>query len=604
MDPPNCTARRLVRSSIAGSAFSPIGKLMFEYVSARGCAFAGAFALWSAMCPLAAQSATSVRAAHPHGISAGAPRLRAVRAAIVPSNITPADPPVARPDTTPCVVPLFKNLAFEDFTPKPFQFMPPAACAAPWSKVVLSVHFSVTPGVQFDRTAEIGLGGSTIFFGTTAEPFANEGPAWTVGRDETDLSALFRRPQSGQISLGNVVNQQYTGIIYGSATLAFYPPDAKYPAPRVADVVVPLADPLGDAVPLSSSSSVLATVFTPPKNVERAYLDVIAQSQSADEFWYTCVPNNLTGPLNDCGNTAFRETDAAVDGKPAGVSPVYPWIFTGGIDPFLWAPIPGVQTLNFVPYRIDLTPFAGQLDTGGSHTVALTEFNANNFFAVTGNLLLFLDAGASALTGGLDTDTLAATPPEVVSEHGTFNPDGTVNTRSARSFALSGHLQTSHGFVRTQVNESIQFVQHEAIVNSPTQFEQAISQDETVSASTFIGGASPSSVQTWFNYPLQLFYDYSVNADGTAQQQTSVHQGYVISTSGSVAHGPPSWSFVSDTVSPQDTLHFDASGNFTGFSNNASSQIYQAGDSTGGCYGRKVAARNLVVFVNVDIGCK
>jgi len=55
-------------------------------------------------------------------------------------------------------------------------------------------------------------------------------------------------------------------------------------------------------------------------------------------------------------NTAFRESEVTIDGNPAGVAPVYPWIFTGGIDPELWIPIPGVQTLNFKPYRVNLTP--------------------------------------------------------------------------------------------------------------------------------------------------------------------------------------------------------------------------------------------------------
>ena len=29
-------------------------------------------------------------------------------------------------------------------------------------------------------------------------------------------------------------------------------------------------------------------------------------------------------------------------------------IYTGGIDPYLWIPIPGVRTLNFKPHRVDL----------------------------------------------------------------------------------------------------------------------------------------------------------------------------------------------------------------------------------------------------------
>jgi hypothetical protein len=408
----------------------------------------------------------------------------------------------------------------------------------------------------------------------------------------------------GQVSIGNVVNQQYTGIIIGSATAYFYPPDAKYPAPVVPDIVIPLADSNGNPVPLDTPTSVLATTFMPPTNVENAYLDVLAQSQSTDEFWYTCVPNNLTGPLNDCGSTAFRETDATLDGQPAGVSPVYPWIYTGGIDPFLWAPIPGVQTLNFVPYRIDLTPFAANLDNGVPHQVALSVFNADNYFAVTANLLLYLDHGATKpLTGALDLNTLSAEPPETVSETGNFNPKGQINTLSGRSFTIAGHLNTSHGPVRTQVNQSISFTQHQAITNSSTQFIQNILQDETVSSSTYTNGPTGGVASESFDYPLALNYNYTVNPDGSSQQQTTVRQGYVVSTNTISPHNPSTWSYVSNTVAPKDTLHFDSSGNFTGFSNNASSQTYVESDSSGGCYGKLVTSKNLLVTSDGPISC-
>jgi len=70
-----------------------------------------------------------------------------------------------------------------------------------------------------------------------------------------------------------------------------------------------------------------------------------------------------------------------IDGTPAGIAPVAPWIFTGGIDPFLWFPLPGVQTLNFIPYRVDLTPFAATLSNGQQHTIALSVCNANTWFS-------------------------------------------------------------------------------------------------------------------------------------------------------------------------------------------------------------------------------
>ncbi len=537
-----------------------------------------------------------------------AARRTAQSTAPAPSNVTTADPPVPRPNTAPCVVPLLRGLTFSDFAPKPFQFVPPAACPGPWAKVVLEADFSVTAGRQFDRTATIGLGGATIYFGTTAEPSRTLGPSWHVERDLTELSALFGKPQSGQISIGNVVDATYTGVLGASASLAFYPPDARYPAPRVADAVVPLADPDGNPVALQTGADSLSVAFIAPTNVERAYLEVIAQSQIGDEFWYTCFPNDLAAKLNNCGNTAFRETEIAVDGRPAGVAPVYPWIYTGGIDPYLWRPIPGVQALNFVPYRVDLTPFAGALDDGAAHQVALSVFNANHYFSATANLLLFLDRGARGpLTGGVDADTLSAVPPLSIAEGGSFdasgNGSGTIDTRSQRRFVISGHLLTSHGLVRSQVAQTLAFTQHQAVTSSATQFVQNIAQHTQIgSLSLREGGGELISDGAAFDWPLTLKFAYTVDPDGSAVQATAIQQGYVADVE-RTENGRFFASRLANTVTPTDTLTFDASGNLVSTTNNASAQTYTYHDTTGACYGRKVTAANGVVTGNASIGC-
>jgi Peptide N-acetyl-beta-D-glucosaminyl asparaginase amidase A len=526
-----------------------------------------------------------------------------------PSNVASADMPVPRPGTTACVVPLFAGLTFADFSPKPFEYSPPTGCRGPWAKVVLEADFSVTAGRQFDRTATIGLGGATIYFGTTAEPSRTLAPSWHVERDLTDLSALFAGPQSGQISIGNVVNTTYTGILGASAKLDFYPADERNPAPRVADVVVPLADAQGNPVGLQTGMDSLSKSFVPPTNVERAYLDVIAQSQGGDEFWYTCFPSDLAALLNNCGNTAFRETEVAVDGRAAGIAPVYPWIYTGGIDPYLWRPIPGVQTLNFTPYRVDLTPFAGPLDSGGTHQVALAVFNANHSFSVTGNLLLFLDRDARGpLAGGIDADTLAAAPAVSVLEGGSFDASGTghgtIDTSSRREFVIAGHLRTSHGTVRSQVAQTIAFTQHQDVVSSATQFAQNITQRTRIaSLSLHEGGGGPASEGATFDWPLTLNFSYVVAADGSAAQTTSVQQGYVAATERSERSRPLFASRLSNSVSPSDTLNFDASGALVGTTNDTSSQTYTYRDTTGRCYGRKLTAAAGAVTGNAAIGC-
>ena len=94
-----------------------------------------------------------------------------------PDTVT-ADPAVPHPRTTPCVVKLFQNDKFVNFNVQSFPFTPPAACPGPWGKVILQGHFYVTAGVQFDRTANIWMGGTNIYFGTTPEPRSNLSPHW------------------------------------------------------------------------------------------------------------------------------------------------------------------------------------------------------------------------------------------------------------------------------------------------------------------------------------------------------------------------------------------------------------------------------------------
>ena len=217
-------------------------------------------------------------------------------------NTATADPTVPRPHTTPCVVSLFDGLTFADFSPKPFSYAPPPGCAGPWAKVVLEVDLSVTAGRQFDRTANIWIGGANVYFGTTAEPSRAVARSWHAERDLTDLSALFGAAQPGEADLGNLVNDTYTGVIEGSARLLFYPAAPHEAAPRAPDVVLPLsAGPTGGIVSLPAGTSRLARTFDLPKNIAHAYLDVIAQSQSGDEFWYTCVPDDVSSELQSCG---------------------------------------------------------------------------------------------------------------------------------------------------------------------------------------------------------------------------------------------------------------------------------------------------------------
>ena len=280
--------------------------------------------------------------------------------------------------------------------------------------------------------------------------------------------------------------------------------------------------------------------MTLPRNLTKAYLDVIAQSQSNDEFWYLAVPNDVAGELETYPGTAFRETEITIDGKSAGVAPVSPWIYTGGIDPYLWEPITGVQTLNFKPYRVDLTPFAGMLSDGKAHTVGVSVYNANSYLLATANLLLFRDKFVSRTGGDVLENTLSAEPvPNVVENLTTANgaTTGSVAIGSTRKFTVKGYVNTAVGRVETTVESTVGFDSNQVfnVATSGVPEIQYVVQRSTVDSTTTtqLGVVAEQKVTHW-SFPLTLDYNFVQNTDGTYTQLVTLDQQHEVSETKSV----------------------------------------------------------------------
>jgi hypothetical protein len=526
-------------------------------------------------------------------------------------NTITADPAVSRPPAKygpPAQVQLFQNLEFNNFNPQNFAYTPPPFIAPaqptdprPWAKVILVCDISVTKGIQFDRTARMTIGNTVVYIGTTAEPNPNLGPSWHIERDVTEYSNLLMSTQPGEINIGNLVNSQYTGIINASAYLLFYPytKGNGEQAPVVADLIYPLPGTADGSYTLPSTTSALAVTFTIPKKVQnlpttvaRAYLDVFAQSQYQDEFWYSNVPDSLAQELNQYPGTAFREVEVTIDGQVAGFAPVYPWIFTGGIDPYLWAPIPGVQTLNFVPYRVDLSPFAVPLSDGNAHTISLNVYNASNYFLASANLFVYLNYNSSSLTGGV-TVTGDYQPPLEIQENirqVNGHPNGTISTRSTRHLTIEGYVVVSpHERLVTKVEQDASFSNLQRFVTSASQYEQEIAQlTKLTTKSTYQdintapGEKSSTLVNTKeFSYPLTADIAQTFKSDGSGEQKTTIDQEYLIDEQGDWVPeiGLPNkvdfyTSHLANVVNAVDTLLFNSSFQITGNQGQASSQRY------------------------------
>jgi len=300
----------------------------------------------------------------------------------------------------------------------------------------------------------------------------------------------------------------------------------------------------------------------------------------------------LTTELQSCGGTAFREAEISIDGQPAGVAPVFPWIFTGGIDPFLWVPAPGVQTLDMVPYRVNLTPFAGLLSNGQQHTVAMNVENVNSQFSVTGTLLLFEDHGSQQVTGEVTLNTIQNPNPVVTTNlrvNGN-NVTGTVNTTSQRRFQLAGFVNTSHGKVSTLIQQSVNFNNQQRFNINANQYVQDISQLTPTNSDIYTRqGYNSSFSAESFLYPLTA--DINVTfPNGQTVQTTVVSQefkNFVVSPSFSGG--------VDNKVNAQDTLNFNTGQN----TNASSSQRYSSGDAHGQFYSCDIASEsNVLQFVS------
>lgn len=518
------------------------------------------------------------------------------------SNPVSAEPLVARPSTTPCIVPLFTNQAFDDYSDHDSTYTPPAGCKGPWSKVVFSANFNVSAGLQYDRTAKFFLGGANIFFGSTPEPRSSLSPSWHVERNITDLSALLKTSQPVVLSLYNVYGEDggtdYNGSITGSAELEFYPANFRNPAPAVPDAVVPL-NPAGATTALQTTTDRLTGTFNDlPRNIEGAYLQLFSQSQASDEFWYTCSPSSVAAQLdNNCGNTAFRETEVYVDGKAAGIAPVYPWIYTGGIDPYLWEPITGVQTLNFKPYLVDLTPFAGVLSNGQQHTVAIGVYNADAEFDVTGTLLIYLDHGSKQVTGEVTQNTLDQAPTPYVSAPTptTVNglTTGTTLVASVRGFQLSGYVNTSHGRVSTTIDETVDFGNYQTISFNNSVYNQNITQASGAASITRKQeGGIVTTVQKTRAYPFTFNYGSTSNADGSYGVTAQSDQQDIDSETHLLFGIPIYNASAQEQVKSSDQYQVSAANTLTS-QTTSSTGSYNSHNSLGGCYSRTLTSNAL-----------
>lgn len=498
-----------------------------------------------------------------------------------------ADMPVAVPPTPSCTVTLATDYvtndssgAYQDYNG---TFTPPAGCPGPWAKVVL--HFNATEaGRQYDRAGEIVLGGAWIFFTSTPEPDP-DGIAWHADKDVTEYSSLFTGSQPYTISVPNYLNSTLTGVMHISASLTFYETDATHPAPPVPDRVIGLGEH-----DVSSGDPTDFAVSGLPRNLERAKLEVYPKGNSCDEFWYGGAPDTFANANGLCGGGAYRELDAALDGMPAGATLPFPDIFTGGVNPLLWRPIPAVDAFNLPPRRFDLTPFVGGLVDGGSHTISLSVANAQSYWGLAGNLLLWQDAGSTQTSGQLTADTLGAGPAETNVTEQLGSGSDVWKTTASRSYTISGWVQTSHGIVTTTVDRSFDFANGNNL--TVQNYRQNTSNDQaihTVTTTTDSAGTRRHEVDESDGLLAQDMFQATPPHSDYWMLPAHVTQTKTVDVEDSLDGATTFTSSLSNETDGSGVLSEYNSGEYR-LANGADRQVYDYEDSTGACYHHRISA--------------
>ncbi len=503
-------------------------------------------------------------------------------------NPVTALPPVSAPSGAHCTVTAMAH-DFANSYGAPFTgtLAPPAACPGPWSKVVLDWTGSVA-GRQYDRLINVYIGNTEVFRSSTPEP-SPTGISWHVAKDISAFIPLLRTTQPVLVELDNIVNETYTGIYHTGMTITYYQADRHDPPAVTADKVVSLAGP-GGAYTLNSGGVATATV-TLPRDLTGVRMEVYARGGGCDEQWFTAVPNDLAARYPDylCGGGPYREVDVAVDGTPAGVAQVYPVVYTGGIVPTLWRPIPAIDAFVTRPYDLDLTPFAGPLSDGRPHTISITPYGDHDYWLVDGTLFLDEDPAGRPSHGALTVDTLAATPTVTTTETEMADNATEVRVAVTRTWTVAGYLDTPRGRVVSTVDGSFRYDNTDLVSSAGA--HQLVRQRETGTVTA--RDATGVRVSTW-SYPIDVDATVVSYVDGNNYDlRATVRQGRQ-TTDGRFVAGRWTLADLTDD-SLWATGELARSNGTVTVSDGTDWEHYVGTDDRGACYDRFVAGNHGLV---------
>ncbi len=419
-------------------------------------------------------------------VPAAAPAARLPFLGLPNATLPVADASSAYPDSAYQETPL---PSLPPTTPTVFtgaSAVAPAACCVyidftaplgPFGAIVLNYTGTAenTPSsVVYDSSYRAYVDGVQVLEGTTPE-FGT----WTVQKDLTEYASLFVGAVNVSFLLGSAISG--TGAHFVSnASISFYPVAPGTSPPPAPSEIIPLWA-WNDTYLHSPTAEIFANA-TVPENATNATLELFVYGfGTTDEFWYAAQPG-------------YREAEIDLDGQPlAGVLP-FPYLNTGGIDLFLWRPLPASFTLSDRPYEIDLSGSLGRIEGTHEFTATVSGFTSGSTWLVGGSLQIYTSPSAGRatqtevrVTGGTPTTSSGSTSSDANESR---------EIRTASTYLLNGTL----------VNEST--IDLESMVNdqalkssgSSTNFQQwtNVSMTESMGTTTWrnVSGTTTTTVRS------------------------------------------------------------------------------------------------------------
>lgn len=284
---------------------------------------------------------------------------------------------------------------------------------------------------QYDRLAHIEFNRAEIWRTSTIEPLSTTYKS-TYSKDVSTYLKYFTQESTVNFELGNIISSELQGAFDVQLYATYYDTNGEPGAPfnigDLIDVYEPdsffsIAKPASEVFVVTGGGSkylpqdrIHVEIPKVSQNTTRLVLAIFASGNSNEEFWYTNTFTEYADLFEQVsgqfpGFGPARIVNVYLNGELIATQVPQPFIFTGGMSPFLWMPMVANNAFDLTSMDLDLTALIPKLWDGDSNFLDIEISNAtsNNFnpsspvigsdWIVTANLLSYENENITSAKG-------------------------------------------------------------------------------------------------------------------------------------------------------------------------------------------------------------